>query len=63
MLNDRSKYGYDHVKGIFGALQILNAAYKKYHWSSIELASNLKIPYIHARRKYFYLILIMNGFY
>ncbi|KAG1530016.1 hypothetical protein G6F51_013968 [Rhizopus arrhizus] len=51
MLDDNSKYGYDHVKCTFGALTIFNAAFKKYFWSREDTGLQLRIPFIHARRK------------
>ncbi|KAG0890719.1 hypothetical protein G6F34_012287 [Rhizopus arrhizus] len=49
MLDDNSKYGYDHVKCTFGALIIFNAAFKKYFWSREDTGLQLRIPFIHAR--------------
>ncbi|KAG1001893.1 hypothetical protein G6F57_013586 [Rhizopus arrhizus] len=49
MLDDNSKYGYDHVKCTFGALTIFNAAFKKYFWSREDTGLQLRIPFLHAR--------------
>ncbi|CEI86246.1 hypothetical protein RMCBS344292_00689 [Rhizopus microsporus] len=48
MLNEKWKYGYDHVKCTFGALSIFNAAFKKYFFATKETAMKLQIPYLHA---------------
>ncbi|KAI8973813.1 hypothetical protein BDF20DRAFT_805005, partial [Mycotypha africana] len=48
MLNEKWKYGYDHVKCTFGALTIFNSAYKKYFFATEETATKLQIPYLHA---------------
>lgn len=52
MLNDHCKYGYDHIKGAFGALTLFNAVYKKYYLASIDTARCLKIVLAYARRKF-----------
>lgn len=41
MLNEKWKYGYDHVKCTFGALSIFNAAFKKYFFATEETAMKL----------------------
>lgn len=51
MLNEKWKYGYDHVKCTFGALSIFNAAFKKYFFAAEETAMKLQIPYLHAMGK------------
>lgn len=51
MLNEKWKYGYDHVKCTFGALSIFNAAFKKYFFATKETAMKLQIPYLHAMGK------------
>ncbi|CAO3667671.1 unnamed protein product [Rhizopus stolonifer] len=48
MLNEKWKYGYDHVKCTFGALSIFNAAFKKYFFATEETAMKLQVPYLHA---------------
>lgn len=55
MLDEKWKYGYDHVKCMFGALTIFNAAFKKYFFATEETAIKLQIPYLHAMGKWFYL--------
>ncbi|EIE76669.1 hypothetical protein RO3G_01373 [Rhizopus delemar RA 99-880] len=49
LLNDKTKYGLDHIKVHYGALSIFNATYKKYCWATEETATKLRIPFIHAR--------------
>ncbi|KAI8351221.1 hypothetical protein EDC96DRAFT_448074 [Choanephora cucurbitarum] len=49
MLEDNSKYGYDHIKLNFGALCLFNEIYKKYCWASENTALKLRIPFVHAR--------------
>lgn len=49
MLRDNAKYGFDHVKGTFGALTIFNTIFSRFHMSSVETATSLKIPFVHAR--------------
>ena len=51
MLEDNSKYGYDHIKMTFGALCLFNAIYKKYCWANEDTALKLKIPFVHSRGK------------
>jgi hypothetical protein len=51
LLNDDPKYGYDHIKGTFGALSMLNKTMKKYYWAKEETALKLQMSFIHARRK------------
>lgn len=51
MLNEKWKYGYDHVKCTFGALSIFNAAFKKYFFAAEAMAMKLQIPYLHAMSK------------
>ncbi|KAG0782582.1 hypothetical protein G6F21_011034 [Rhizopus arrhizus] len=48
LLNEKWKYGYDHVKCTFGALSIFNAAFKKYFFATEETAMKLQTPYLHA---------------
>lgn len=48
MLNEKWKYGYDHVKCTFGAMTIFNAAFKKYFFATKETAIRLQIPYLHT---------------
>ncbi|KAG1454166.1 hypothetical protein G6F46_007552 [Rhizopus delemar] len=50
MLNEKWKYGYDHVKCTFGALSIFNAAFKKYFFAAEAMAMKLQIPYLHAMK-------------
>ncbi|KAG2204544.1 hypothetical protein INT47_012603 [Mucor saturninus] len=47
-LNEKWKYGYDHVKCTFGALSTYNAAFKKYYFAMEETALKHQVPYIHA---------------
>ncbi|KAI8070641.1 uncharacterized protein B0P05DRAFT_513835 [Gilbertella persicaria] len=48
-LNDIPHTIYDHVKGCFGVLCMLNNLIKKYHKATIETAITLKVPFVHAR--------------
>ncbi|KAG2204545.1 hypothetical protein INT47_012604 [Mucor saturninus] len=47
-LNEKWKYGYDHVKCTFGALSIYNAAFKKYFFATEKTALKHQVSYIHA---------------
>lgn len=47
-LEQKWKYGYDHIKCTFGALSLFNSAFKKYFFASKDTAIRLKIPYLHA---------------
>ncbi|KAI8378289.1 hypothetical protein EDC96DRAFT_540623 [Choanephora cucurbitarum] len=49
LCGDMPKYGYDHVKGAFGALTMFNAAFKKYHKVDYKVAQQLSILFVHAR--------------
>lgn len=49
LLGDLPKYGHNHAKGAFGTLT--NAAFKRYHRASFEVAEQLNILFVHARRK------------
>ncbi|KAI8375757.1 hypothetical protein EDC96DRAFT_306210 [Choanephora cucurbitarum] len=49
LCGDKSKYGFDHVKGTFGALAMFGAAFKKYNRASHEVAQQLNILFVHAR--------------
>lgn len=51
LCGDMPKYGYDHVKGAFGALSMFNAAFKKYHKADYDIAQQLSILFVHARGK------------
>ncbi|KAG1318805.1 hypothetical protein G6F62_012162 [Rhizopus arrhizus] len=55
LLNEKWKYGYDHVKCTFGALSIFNAAFKKYFFAAEETAMKLQIPYLHAMEGWLHL--------
>lgn len=50
-LIDRPRFGYDHVKGAFGVLSMMNAVVKKYFYATLETLMTLKIYFIHARGK------------
>lgn len=50
-LVDNSRFGYDHIKGAFGALSILNSIMKKYYNANIASAIKLRIPFLHTRGK------------
>lgn len=52
-LNDIPRFSYDHVKGCFGVLTMLNTIIKKYHKATIETAMALKVPFLHARGMFF----------
>ncbi|KAG1448005.1 hypothetical protein G6F46_011182 [Rhizopus delemar] len=51
LLGGLPKYGYDHVKGAFGALTMFNAAFKKYHRASFKVAQQLNILFVHTHPK------------
>ncbi|ORE04596.1 hypothetical protein BCV72DRAFT_12638 [Rhizopus microsporus var. microsporus] len=48
-LNDISRVSYDHVKGCFGVLTMLNAIIKKYYKATIHTSMTLKSLFLHAR--------------
>lgn len=48
-INDAPRFGYDHVKGCFGALTLLNAIIKKYHNAKLDSILRLVIPFMHIR--------------
>ncbi|KAG1146494.1 hypothetical protein G6F37_004663 [Rhizopus arrhizus] len=48
-INDAPRFGYDHVKGCFGALTLLNAIIKKYHNAKLDSILRLVIPFVHIR--------------
>lgn len=52
-LNDIPRFSYDHVKGCFGVLMMLNAIIKKYHKATIKIAMTLKVTFLHARGMFF----------
>jgi hypothetical protein len=60
LLNGRSKYGFDYVKATFGALMLFNGILKKYFWATEDSALSLKIPFVHAMRKFMTLCFIQS---
>ncbi|KAI9470971.1 MAG: hypothetical protein EXX96DRAFT_623149 [Benjaminiella poitrasii] len=57
-LRDNTRYGFNHIKGNFGALIIFNHIYKKYCWASKETAGRLKTLFVYARHDTIYLWLL-----
>ncbi|KAG1050632.1 hypothetical protein G6F43_007109 [Rhizopus delemar] len=49
--NDIPRFSYDHVKGCFGVLSMLNNIIKAYHKAAITL----RVPFVHARGESIYL--------
>ncbi|KAI8142487.1 hypothetical protein BJV82DRAFT_494511, partial [Fennellomyces sp. T-0311] len=50
-LSDQPCWAYDHVKGAFGLLAMFHAMVENYHFASLEVFSELKMFFIHVRRK------------
>ncbi len=48
-INDAPRFGYDQVKGCFGALIILNAIIKKCHNAKFDSVLQLAVPFVHIR--------------
>lgn len=60
-LHDIPRFGYDHVKGCFGALTILNAIIKKYFNSDLLSAFKLVVPFVHIRGMYRMHIILIDA--
>ncbi|PHZ13654.1 uncharacterized protein RHIMIDRAFT_305694 [Rhizopus microsporus ATCC 52813] len=50
-LNDKGRFGYDHVKGAFGAISMIRHAYKKYQYATKTTAQELRVFFMHAKEK------------
>ncbi|CEG71444.1 hypothetical protein RMATCC62417_07176 [Rhizopus microsporus] len=59
LLNDGPRFGYGHIKEAFGCFTIYNEIIRTYHFAIEETVSNLKIYFVHARRK---LYNTLNGY-
>ncbi|KAI8376792.1 hypothetical protein BD560DRAFT_391506 [Blakeslea trispora] len=51
-LNEKPRFGFDHIKGSFGALTFLRNILRKYCFAKFETAKELEILFIHARGKH-----------
>ena len=47
----RTKQAYDHVKGAFGRVSMLNAIMKKYGYAAAEKAAKISVVFLHASGK------------
>ncbi|CEI86454.1 hypothetical protein RMCBS344292_00894 [Rhizopus microsporus] len=50
-LNDKGRFGYDHLKGAFGAISMIRHAYKKYPYATTTAAQELRVFFMHAKEK------------
>lgn len=50
-IQDRSRFGKDHVKGSFGALTFLRNILKKFYFASESTMHELRVLFVHARGK------------
>jgi hypothetical protein len=50
-LKDGPRFAYDHVKGAFGSLTMLNKVITKYYHATKETALKSRVPYIHSHGK------------
>ncbi|KAG0181175.1 hypothetical protein DFQ29_009135 [Apophysomyces sp. BC1021] len=45
----RSRHGFDHIKGAFGAMAMFHAVAKRYYGAKVETLCNLEVFFVHAR--------------
>ncbi|CAO3694236.1 unnamed protein product [Rhizopus stolonifer] len=50
-LTDLPRFGYDHIKGSFGALTFLRRILKTWYFANVDTVRALKVFFIHAREK------------
>ncbi|KAI8094180.1 hypothetical protein BDF21DRAFT_408157 [Thamnidium elegans] len=50
-LTDLPRFGYDHIKGSFGALTFLRKILKTWYFANVDTVRALKVFFIHARGK------------
>ncbi|KAI8373329.1 hypothetical protein BD560DRAFT_467221 [Blakeslea trispora] len=48
LLKDTSQFAYDHVKGCFDALKMLNGIIKQSYKAKLSSAMSLRIAFVHA---------------
>ncbi|KAI9336595.1 hypothetical protein BD770DRAFT_332082 [Pilaira anomala] len=50
-LKDLPRFGYDHIKGSFGALTFIRKLLKTWYFANVDTVLSLKVFFIHVREK------------